>query len=550
LNKKLEIVQSGPSLIKIMNISSDKKFSSNFEITIPTAIDITSFRSFKRIAEQTTILQTIDRTDLANKIKLKGEFILLEEQENLILFAGTPILSSINEALKLGLCLSDFASHDPSRGVLFATDAAIQVKIPKISKKEEKSDSKALNFLGSLFNSRIREKKIKKKRKKKKELFKVMSAPVTFTPYKELDEQRDIGREKEILERKCPFTNISTSLEYQESGLQIASKLRLVCNFEETLLQDSWHNFQVINTLLTIALKQDMDEDLFTAVVKYYSHKNRVIELLQAAIYQEFEICSNQSSIIFRTDSIATRLISKYFDIEGTEYLNLCLINSVNAITSLPFENDAEKKHENAKILLKIAKDTLNDISKSAAQCPISMRIILQFISVKAIKQIPNYEISCLLNILFLRFFGTALANLKKIKLNKRPTETNLRVGVIITKLLQQLVNSTDGYEPNNGEENIQNIAKQFINIENQNLVLNYLAELISDKGMHLPAQFHDISDKESAYHAGNALVVIRNFVSSNIEKVLSMSTENKYIRQMLVNLLQLSFSEMNIKRY
>jgi len=121
---------------------------------------------------------------------------------------------------------------------------------------------------------------------------------------------------------------------------------------------------------------------------------------------------------------------------------------------------------------------------------------------------------------------------------------------VIITKLLQQLVNSTDGYEPNNGEENIQNIAKQFINIENQNLVLNYLAELISDKGMHLPAQFHDISDKESAYHAGNALVVIRNFVSSNIEKVLSMSTENKYIRQMLVNLLQLSFSEMNIKRY
>jgi len=167
LNKKLEIVQSGPSLIKIMNISSDKKFSSNFEITIPTAIDITSFRSFKRIAEQTTILQTIDRTDLANKIKLKGEFILLEEQENLILFAGTPILSSINEALKLGLCLSDFASHDPSRGVLFATDAAIQVKIPKISKKEEKSDSKALNFLGSLFNSRIREKKIKKKKKRK-----------------------------------------------------------------------------------------------------------------------------------------------------------------------------------------------------------------------------------------------------------------------------------------------------------------------------------------------------------------------------------------------
>jgi len=241
-----------------------------------------------------------------------------------------------------------------------------------------------------------------------------MSAPVTFTPYKELDEQRDIGREKEILERKCPFTNISTSLEYQESGLQIASKLRLVCNFEETLLQDSWHNFQVINTLLTIALKQDMDEDLFTAVVKYYSHKNRVIELLQAAIYQEFEICSNQSSIIFRTDSIATRLISKYFDIEGTEYLNLCLINSVNAITSLPFENDAEKKHENAKILLKIAKDTLNDISKSAAQCPISMRIILQFISVKAIKQIPNYEISCLLNILFFKIFWNCSGKFKE----------------------------------------------------------------------------------------------------------------------------------------
>jgi len=192
----------------------------------------------------------------------------------------------------------------------------------------------------------------------------------------------------------------------------------------------------------------------------------------------------------------------------------------------------------------------LHDICKSATLCPLSMRVVLQFISARANKQIPEYEIACISNIMFLRFFGTALANLKKINLGKRVIIKNKRVATILAKLMQQLVNSitADGYEYANTDDIIQNLSKQFINAENQNLVFNYFVDLINEKGMQFERQM-EVALVVNAYQIGNALCVVRNFISSNLEKLLIMSYENNSVRQMLLNFIQVGFSEMNIKR-
>jgi len=212
-----------------------------------------------------------------------------------------------------------------------------------------------------------------------------------------------------------------------------------------------------------------------------------------------------------------------------------------------------KKKPENVKVILKIAQDMLNDICKSTNDCPLSMKFVLHYISSKANKQIPEYELPSVANIMFLRFFGIALANLKKLYIGKKIPPNNLRVGTILAKLLQQLVNNatTEGYEIITGDEINQSLlSKQFITSENQYLVVNYLLELTNEKGL----QFNDLNDtvmleKEITYNVGNSLCIIRNFISTNLEKLLIMSYQNVALKQVLLNFLQVSFSEMNIKR-
>jgi len=199
------------------------------------------------------------------------------------------------------------------------------------------------------------------------------------------------------------------------------------------------------------------------------------------------------------------------------------------------------------KIILKIAQDGLSDICKSANSCPVSMRLILQYISTKANLHIPDYELACLGNIIFLRLFGTVLVSFKKIRLPKRPTQSQLRIGAIVAKLWQQLANS-DGNDRINADENLQALTKQFLTPENQALVHNYLMDLISEKGLQLqlPERY---SDQESAYQASNALCSIRNFITANVERLYLLGLENTFIRQLLINFLCIGFSEINIKR-
>jgi len=135
---------------------------------------------------------------------------------------------------------------------------------------------------------------------------------------------------------------IDTSAQLQ---ITAPSKFRLISSFQEALLQDSWNEFSLTLTLLNIALKQDTHkEDLFAAVLKFYTLNNRAIELLETAITQEFDVSFKSPSTIFRSDGVATRLIAKYFELESIDYINQCLKNTIASISSLNFELEGEKK--------------------------------------------------------------------------------------------------------------------------------------------------------------------------------------------------------------
>jgi hypothetical protein len=57
-------------------------------------------------------------------VAFKGEF-LYGKAKKVLKFIGSPVITSIDAANKLGLTLNDFAVHDTSKDVLFLADAGV-----------------------------------------------------------------------------------------------------------------------------------------------------------------------------------------------------------------------------------------------------------------------------------------------------------------------------------------------------------------------------------------------------------------------------------------
>lgn len=115
-NREMEILQLGKNLIKIdRDIAIGNSFVAHFEIIKPT-IEI-SFNDFSEKEKEAFILSIIGKD-----LSFKGEIVTYEE-EGIILFLGTPIISNSEIFLKYNISLADFAAYDSSPDFLFSMQA-------------------------------------------------------------------------------------------------------------------------------------------------------------------------------------------------------------------------------------------------------------------------------------------------------------------------------------------------------------------------------------------------------------------------------------------
>ncbi len=112
LDENLTIVSFGKSAAKLFMLDGRQSFCSLFKIVLP-AIAEASFDAIKQVNNEVIFLKTTQNKE----ITLRGNFEWLEDQ-NKLLFIGSPWFGSVDNEGKNNLNLHDMQVHDSVEDVL------------------------------------------------------------------------------------------------------------------------------------------------------------------------------------------------------------------------------------------------------------------------------------------------------------------------------------------------------------------------------------------------------------------------------------------------
>lgn len=112
IDQQLTVKSTGNTLKKIIEGTTEKKFTHNFKIKRPE-LKVTDFESLKSMKGQLLIIECLNE----KKTILRGQIDFLPETGQL-LFMGSPWFDSLEEVIENNLSLHDFAFHDAMTDLL------------------------------------------------------------------------------------------------------------------------------------------------------------------------------------------------------------------------------------------------------------------------------------------------------------------------------------------------------------------------------------------------------------------------------------------------
>jgi hypothetical protein len=227
--------------------------------------------------------------------------------------------------------------------------------------------------------------------------------------------------------------------------------------------------------------------------------KQKEVDGIKALVSLEIKN-TDDPNIIFRGNSLTTKIIDQYMKLIGSRYLSNTLRRQIQIVYNLkescevdPSKIDKSediKKHW--KKLLAYVNNFWEAIRQSVNKCPSKLKEIFSFTKMEVSKTFENentVQYSSISGFIFLRFFCPAILSPKLFGLNEQhPDPVTARTLTLIAKILQNLANLTEfaSKEPHMGESNIFiknhiNEMKNFIDAisvnpdkEEENSVVDY----------------------------------------------------------------------------
>eukprot|EP00002_Diphylleia_rotans_P008478 TRINITY_DN1834_c0_g2_i3.p1 TRINITY_DN1834_c0_g2~~TRINITY_DN1834_c0_g2_i3.p1 ORF type:complete len:2567 (-),score=480.65 TRINITY_DN1834_c0_g2_i3:159-7859(-) len=191
-------------------------------------------------------------------------------------------------------------------------------------------------------------------------------------------------------------------------------------------------------------------------LVHLFENNGQTARLLKAAI--DWEVKKTVSpTTLFRTNSVASKMIGVYSRLIGTQYLKHTLQNIIVSICSdaTSYEVDPDKvgQGEDAAVniprLASRCQEILDRILKSIDSCPISLRDIYRHLRASVSSRFPSHTLTAIGGFLFLRFICPCVAAPESFEVIEiTPKVSTRRNLILITKVIQNLVNGVPFKEP------------------------------------------------------------------------------------------------------
>lgn len=276
-------------------------------------------------------------------------------------------------------------------------------------------------------------------------------------------------------------SNNSDSLELTEIDAQLSVDLK------KLLLKKP---FTLTKSILHVCLQNDVEHDtIVESLVRVLSSSGQgpVVALSTALFQEEFERLSSVETL-FRTDCPATVVMNKYLSVLCRAKLAEVLRPTFQKISSYPLglEVDANRDpdanvEENVQIVLALTQQIFRNILDNFF--PYLPRSLLEIFSAmdtmtcSVTSQDVSYQI--LGSFLFLRFICPAIVNPLKYGVVENMKHNTVRTCVLISKLIQNLVN---GVDVDGSKESYMTSFAPFYSKENKELLYDAYKQILETR--------------------------------------------------------------------
>eukprot|EP01103_Thecamoeba_quadrilineata_P011116 TRINITY_DN2585_c0_g2_i1.p1 TRINITY_DN2585_c0_g2~~TRINITY_DN2585_c0_g2_i1.p1 ORF type:complete len:562 (+),score=85.83 TRINITY_DN2585_c0_g2_i1:132-1817(+) len=275
---------------------------------------------------------------------------------------------------------------------------------------------------------------------------------------KEYRNSRDLSRELSVESPKryvinSPKSNSATELTVSVKPSVDASQ-KMTSAFEEILLEPS---FTIIKMLCDAEASKLCRDELFTSVVNLFVHNDLIVSLLKLQFRHEIQHASTthpDPSTLFRGESAAIKLMSRYFALEGKMYLNkfvrplvIKICQSGSLEVNKQKVDPGEDIMANSTKLLMITQEFLDNFCQSPNQCPLKFRHVFTTVKRELKNYFPGLVDAIVGSLLFLRFICPAITCPQKYGIDEMNPEKLVecqRSLILVSKLLQNLVNGVE----------------------------------------------------------------------------------------------------------
>ncbi len=229
---------------------------------------------------------------------------------------------------------------------------------------------------------------------------------------------------------------------YYQSESCCATRSRIQHQFQEILLQDTWHRFPLCLLLLRASEQTDLSRDLellVEAVTTFYGNRGSIEDLLRAALAAHFGGSpehSRQAVSPLREDCTLTRILSAYFRRDVQMFLSKCIsrINSATIQLNQPSNSDPNTT---------VAKLLLEKMCSSPKLLPNALVRVLRMIHTSYLcepttNMDPTYAIAALSNVLFLRLITPALLASSQFEVTATRNTSSTRVAKAFQLLVSE----------------------------------------------------------------------------------------------------------------
>ncbi|KAG0019213.1 Ras GTPase activating protein ira2 [Podila clonocystis] len=250
---------------------------------------------------------------------------------------------------------------------------------------------------------------------------------------------------------RTAFMQVLTNILKQGTEFAVLSESAMEDRYEKLIDLIASPDLTLVLSLCNVCPVSEID-DLAIVLLNVFASRGLTMPLLKAVIVKE--VRETAESELFRRNCMATRLLTVFAKINGTEYLKSTLQPLLNDLMTLPAqgsyeldptrvgpEEDIAVNLENLKHMAQLFLDAITD---SASQVPNSFREICWYLSQAVGERFPDAKFTAVGGFIFLRFLCPAIVAPESDGLLQAPIENReVRRGLLlITKVIQNLANN------------------------------------------------------------------------------------------------------------